>query len=117
MQGYICHDQTLGQVLNAYRWVYAARHGFLVANPSSAGMAAESCNDGLTGSARLQMHGRHTAFDGMMMFRVPSRQSLGWGGQHDSPPVYALIHHRKALGPQPVRQIFDMLIMEANMKR
>ena len=52
----------------------------------------------------MQMHGRDSAYDGMMMFRVPSRQSLGWGGQHDSPPVYALIHHRKAPGPQPVRQ-------------
>lgn len=50
------------------------------------------------------MHGRNSAYDGMMMFRVPSRQSLGWGGQHDSPPVYALIHHRKARPPPPVRQ-------------
>ena len=90
----------------AYRWGSPARHGCvcLVACPSSAGIAGVSHGSGMTGSARLQMHGLKSAFDGMMLFRVPSRQSLGWGGQHDSPPVYALIHHYKAPGPQPVRQ-------------
>ena len=86
--------------------MYAARYGLLVTNFSRAGTAGVSRDNVLISSARLQMHGRNSAYDGMMMFRVPSRQSLDWGGQHDSPPVYALIHHRKAPGPLPVRQLF-----------
>jgi len=36
------------------------------------------------------MHGA-----GVVFFRVPSRAALGYGGTRDSPPVYALIGHRK----------------------
>lgn len=32
---------------------------------------------------------------GLVFFRVPSRAALGYGGGHDSPPVYAVICHRK----------------------
>ncbi|KAK9827580.1 hypothetical protein WJX81_000554 [Elliptochloris bilobata] len=42
------------------------------------------------------------ANNGMVTFRVPSREALGWGGLTTSPPVYALIHHRKKSDPQPV---------------
>ena len=89
----VCHDGRGLTVLDACKRMYCRVceqesrrwHGLLMIRGD---ISSCSC---------VQMHGRNAAYDGMVVFRVPSRDSLGWGGQHDSPPVYVLIHHREAV--------------------
>ena len=65
-------------------------------------MAGICHGNGVTGLVSLQVNTPIQVYGSMVAFRVPSRESLGWGGQPDSPPVYVLIHHRKASVQDPV---------------